>query len=221
VPTLAELRSDVLTEADLVQGQVDDADVTRLLNEALGELHELLVQSYEGVFSTSATFSLGAGVDFQALPSDFYQATDVEDISTDASQPRSLRTFEFKDRNHVAELSWCIHGGQILIRPTTDAGPRTYRFTYVPTYADLVADGDTITVPQHWEVYAVLQAAIRLRNMQELSASGLEQRRDAVETRIRNAARKRTGPRKVRDVRGGLSGRWGDWQRLEDWRFDS
>jgi hypothetical protein len=198
MPTLEIMRADVLVEADLQQGQVDDAVVDRYLNEELGELHELIVQAYEGYFSTSANFTLSAGEDAEDLPVDFYQATDLEDLSNPTS-PASLDTFEFKDRNEVPGRGWCIHGGQVLVRPAA-AASTTYRLTYVPAFQDLDPD-DSFTVPNNWHVYAVLGAAIRLRADQELAAGSLEDRRKAIAERIANATRKRKGPRKVRDVR--------------------
>lgn len=216
MPTLAELRADTLDEADLISGQVDDDTVNRILNEAIGELYEFLVQAYESsVFSAEADFTLAA-VDAGAMsiPADFYQATDMEDI-TDAANPISLPTFEFRERNSVWNKGWCIQGGAILIRPLT-AAPGNYRLTYVPSFQDLEEDDD-ITMPNGWTAYAVLTAAIRLKESQELSTSDLESRRKAFEIRIRNATRKRVGPRRVRDARAQET--LGDARRLIDRRF--
>lgn len=200
MPTLATMRDDVLVEADLQLGQVDTDVVDRMLNEQLGELHELIVQSYEGYYSASADFTLTTGEDAEDLPIDFYQATDLEDL-TDPNNPVSLGTFEFKDRNRdqLSAKRWCVHGGQILIRPTGSA-PGNYRFTYVPSFQDL-NPADDFDSPNNWYIYAVLGVAIRLRSAQELSAGDLQDRQKAIVQRIANAARKRQGPRKVRDVR--------------------
>jgi hypothetical protein len=213
--TLAELRANTLDEADLISGQIDDDDVDRIINEAIGELYEFLIQAYEGVFSAEATFSLAAvDAGSEDLPSDFYQATDLEDV-TDPGNPVSLPTFEFKERNSVWSKGWCIHGGAILVRPLNSA-VGNYRFTYVPSFTNLEEDDD-ITMPNGWIGYAVLTAAIRLKESQELSTSDLERRREAFETRIRNAVRKRVGPRRVRDARAQESG--GNARRLQDWKF--
>lgn len=198
MPTLATMRADVLVEADLQLGQVNDAVVDRYLNEELGELYELLVQAYEGYFSASANFTLLAGEDAEDLPADFYQATDLEDLSSPA-KPISLDTFEFKDRNTFPGKGWCVHGGQILVRPAASAST-TYRLTYVQAFQNLDPD-DSFDIPNNWHVYAVLGAAIRLRSDQELAAGSLQDRRKALAERIANATRKRKGPRKVRDVR--------------------
>jgi hypothetical protein len=213
--TLEELRNNTLAEADLTSGQIDSDDVDRILNECIGELYEFLIQAFEGVFSASVDFTL-ATVDAGAmsLPTDFYQATDLEDI-TDAANPSSLSTFEFRERNSVWSHGWCIHGGSIIVRPL-DAAVGNYRLTYVPSFTNLAATDD-ITMPNGWVAYAVLTAAIRLRQIQELSASDLENRRQAFEIRIRNAVRKRVGPRRVRDARSQES--TGDARRLRDWLF--
>jgi hypothetical protein len=194
------MRADVLVEADLQQGQVDDPVVERMLNEQLGELYELIVQSYEGYYSASADFTLAVGEDAEDLPIDFYQATDVEDLADPANPASLVGTFEFKDRNRVFDAKrWCVHGGQVVIRPSGSA-PGNYRLTYVPAFQDLNPD-DNFDAPNNWHVYAVLGVAARLRSTQELGPGDLEDRRKAVAQRIANAARKRQGPRKVRDVR--------------------
>jgi hypothetical protein len=211
MPDLATMRAAVLREADLISGQVDDLDVNALLNEELAALYELIVDAHEGMFSTTATpVVVASPTDSMTLPADFYRATDLEDVTT-LSLPRSLPTFEFKDRNNPPRgRGWCVHGGSILLRPSATA-VGTYRLTYVPAYTVLVLDADLFTVPNQWQVYAVLGCAIRLRNMQELSASGLEDRRKDVLVRIQNATSKRKGPHKARDVRfGWRRGRPGD-----------
>jgi hypothetical protein len=214
VPTLDSMRADTLVEADLQQGQADDLVVERMLNEQLGELWELIVQAYEGYYSASADFTLATGEDAEDLPIDFYQATDLEDLA-DPTRPVSLGTFEFKDRNQTwGAKRWCVHGGQVLVRPSSSA-PGNYRLTYVPAFQDLNPD-DNFDAPNNWHVYAVLGVAIRLRSMQELAAGDLEDRRKAVAERIANAARKRQGPRRVRDVRRrNVYGR----PNLDDWKY--
>jgi hypothetical protein len=211
MPDLATMRAAVLREADLISGQVDDADVNALLNEELAALYEIIVDAHEGMFSTTAgTVAVTSPTDTIALPADFYRATDLEDVTT-LTTPRSLPTFEFKDRNSPPRgRGWCVHGASILLRPSATA-VGTYRFTYVPAFTALVADTDLFTVPNKWETFAVLGCAIRLRTNQELSASGLEDRRKEVLQRIQNATSKRKGPHKARDVRyGWRRGRPGD-----------
>jgi hypothetical protein len=105
------------------------------------------------------------------------------------------------ERNAPSQLGWYVYGALLYVKPTTSA-PGTYRLWFVPSFTALALDADPYDVPNGFEQYAVLGAAIRLKNMQELSASGLEERRKAVEARLQNAARKRQGKRKVRDVRG-------------------
>jgi hypothetical protein len=202
MPDLATMRAAVLREADLINGQVDDADVNALLNEECAALYELIVDAHEGMYSTTATpVVVASPTDSIALPADFYRATDLEDV-TNLAAPYSLPTFEFKDRNSPPRgRGWCVHAGSILLRPSATA-PATYRFTYVPAFTALVLDADLFTVPNQWQIYAILGCAIRLRNMQELSASGLEDRRKDVLVRIQNATSKRKGPHKARDVRG-------------------
>lgn len=213
MPTLATMRSAVLREADLQVGQVDSDDVDAILNSELAVLDELLIEAYQGWRVTTSTLTITAGTDSVALPATFFQAVDLEEYS-DPTTPRQLPRIEFMDRTNPPDWGWYVYGALLYVRPMSKA-PGTYRLWFVPTFTSLAADGDTYDAPNGWEVHAILGAAIRLRNMQELSATGLEQRQASVAERINNAARKRQGRRKVRDVRG-QSGRGP----LRAWRDD-
>ena len=200
MPTLLVMRTAVLREADLQLGQVDATDVDAILNEELAALDELLIEVYQGWRVTSATVTISAGADSASLPATFFQAVDLEDIATPTS-PRSLERIEFMERNNPSRLGWYVYGLLLYVKPSASA-PGSYRLWFVPSFTALALDADTYDVPNGFEQFAILGAAIRLKNMQELSASGLEERRKAVEARIQNAARKRQGKRRVRDVRG-------------------
>jgi len=199
MPTLATMRSAVLREADLQLGQVDSDDVDALLNTELAALDELLIEAYQGWRVTTSTLTITAGNDSVALPAAFFQAVDLEEYSSPSS-PRQLPRIEFMERTNPTDWGWYVYGSLLYVKPSTSA-PGTYRLWYVPTFTALALDADTYDAPNGWEVHAILGAAIRLRDMQELSTSSLEKRQDAVATRIANAARKRQGRRKVRDVR--------------------
>lgn len=200
MPTLLTMRTAVLREADLQLGQVDSDDVDALLNTELAALDELLIEAYQGWRASTATLVVpSATTPYVALPADFFQATDLEEYST-ASSPRQLPRIEFMERTDPPDWGWFVYGANLYVVPTTKAAG-TYRLWYVPTFTALVADTDPFSAPNGWEVHAILGAAIRLRDMQELSTSSLEKRQAAVAERIANAARKRQGKRKVRDVR--------------------
>lgn len=219
MPTLASLRTSVYREADLLDGQVDDTDVNALLNEELARLYERIVTAYEAWVSSEATLTIASGQDLVALPADFFRPIDVEDLRY--TNPRSMDTFEFKDRNRfnwsggdgLYDRRWCIQGSNLLVRPSASA-PGNYRLTYTPLFAPLPDDNVTsFDPPNQLHTYAVLGVAIRLRSMQELATAGLEQRRAALEKELEEAAQGRKGPHKVRYVRGTgyRRGHLGDW----------
>jgi len=208
MPTLLTMRTAVLREADLQLGQVDSDDVDALLNSELAALDELLIEVYQGWRVSTATLVITANTDSIALPATFFQAVDLEEYSTPSS-PRQLPRVEFMERNAAPEWGWYVYGALLYVKPTSRA-PGTYRLWFVPSFTLLALDADTYDVPNGFEQFGILGAAIRLRNMQELSASGLEERRKVVGERLQNAARKRQGKRKVRDVRSGTSGAWRD-----------
>ena len=199
MPTLLSMRADVLREADLTAGQVDDADVTALLNGELAALWELLASSWEGWAATDATLVVPVAGEV-AVPADFYRPIDVTDLLS-VSNPVSLPAFEFLDRNRTSTKGWCVNAGKLLVRPLSVAAG-SYILTYQPAWLDLVLDGDLTALPNNWHFFAGLGAAARLRGMQELSATELEKRRDDMLVRIQQGATRRKGPRKVRDVRG-------------------
>jgi hypothetical protein len=207
MPTLLTMRTAVLREADLQLGQVDSDDVDALLNSELAALDELLIEVYQGWRVSTATLVIAANTDSVALPATFFQAVDLEEYATPSS-PRQLPRVEFMERN-ASDWGWYVYGALLYVKPTSRA-PGTYRLWFVPSFTLLALDADTYDVPNGFEQHAILGAAIRLRNMQELSASGLEERRKVVGERLQNAARKRQGRRKVRDVRGGTGGAWRD-----------
>lgn len=209
MPTLAQLRSAVLLEADLRAGQVDDDDVTTLLNEELGELHELLADAHSDLLKTSGSVTIASGASSASLPAAFWRAVALQD----SSGTRDLPELEWRDRHAPNDKGYTIEASTLHVFPAAEA-PGTYTLYYIPTFTDLAADGDTVSYPNRWHMYAVLGAAIRLRTMQELSASGLEERRQAVRERIQNAAGQRKAKRKVRDARGVST--WQQWRR--DWR---
>lgn len=195
---LSQLRTSVLREADLRSGQVDNADLDPLINDGLAELVELMIAAHEGY-----KYNFGAvvvTVQTGSLPNDFLHAVDVH--ITEGSAQKWLPPFEFRDRETEQRHSWCVHGDLLWIAPRSKA-PGTYFLTYIPQFAALVNDIDIFTCPQRWEMYAILHAAVRLRDMQELSTATLEKRLAAARERIENVARRRKGKRRVRDVRAG------------------
>lgn len=210
MPTLLAMRTAVLREADLQLGQVDSDDVDAILNTELAALDELLIEAYQGWRVTTSTLVITANTDSIALPAAFFQAVDLEEYSAPTA-PRQLPRIEFMERNNPSEWGWYVYGALLYVKPTTKA-PGTYRLWYVPTFTALALDVDTYDAPNGWEVHAILGAAIRLRDEQELSTSSLEKRQTAVAERINNAARKRQGKRKVRDVRAerGRNRAWRD-----------
>lgn len=200
MPDLATMRASVFTEADLRAGQVDDDEVDRLLNEELAGLYELICDAQGNHFAKAVAVSILAGVDEAPLPSDFWRPVDDEALE-DTARRATLKSIDFRDRFAPPHLGYCIHGTKILVRPSAQA-PGSYRLHYIPVWRDLEDDGDEFNPPNGWHMYAVLGVAIRLRNQQELSASGLEDRRKTVAGRIEAAAKRRKGRHKVRDTRG-------------------
>ena len=205
MPTLAALHDAVIREAD-VQGIVDPADLTALLNEELSELYELIVEAFENHYAASTPLTITAGNSSVAIPAAVFKVLDLED---DSDPPVSLKRFAFNDRNRTSSLSYVIHGSNILVRPE-DSAPGTYTLHYVPIWTDLANDADTFTAPNNWHLYAVFGAAQRLKETQDLDGSALGKRKQALRERIETAAKGRNAgvSQQVRDVR--TRRRWDD-----------
>lgn len=197
--TLAQMRAMVIREGDLGD-IVANSDIDAVLNDELAALHELMVNTFEDYQATSGTLTITAGNSSVALPATFFKVLGVDDDS-ETDYPEMPR-FDFPDKSRTWRKSYTILGSTFYVRPTDDA-PGSYTLWYVPQYTALSADGDTFTCPNRWEQLAVLKAAARFREIQQLDSSQLVQRAEAVRQRIIEAAETRDigGQQKARDVR--------------------
>ncbi len=203
MPLLVTMRTAVLAEADST-GVVDSATVDSILNECLADLYDLLVASFEEYFVVpTGTLLISSGSSSVPLPVDFLKAKGVEDLAY-ATHPRDLPRFNWGDRNRRGmRKSYAIIGTNLEIRPA-DVAPGAYRLFYVPHYVNLSADDDDFTVPNNWHQLAVLNAAARVKELQQQDGSSLTARAERIRQRIEGAAKGRDQgePQKVRDVRG-------------------
>lgn len=188
--TLAQLRNDARLYCDNrtsspASAHITDAELTRLINLQLAELHELLVAArgadYAGTL-TEDTIAVTGGTSLYSLPSDFFQLVaiwidwgdqDIEEIlsvGTNADVPSSLRyTWERYNRKFYR-----VQGGQIRFfpPPTQDA---TVTLRYVPAFVDLVDDSDTYDGVNGWERLVTMGAALEMRAIERVDIGALGQ----------------------------------------------
>lgn len=192
------MRANVKRHGDL--GDIfANPDIDAMLNDELSDLHELLTDAFEDYSVTSTQKTVTANTDSVALPTDLYKLRGVED---DANDDEPLPRFNWEDRKNVGELSYCVLGSNLIVRPKQSSN-RVYNVWYVSVYTELTADGDTFTCPQRWHRLAELNAAARLLDSIERDTTELQAKADKVRQQIiASAAQRDAGdPGKARDVR--------------------
>jgi len=146
--TLLQLRTRALDYADMTgSGFPVTAHVTDYVNDALAELHDVLVNTYDDYFLKTDSITIVAGTETYALPTDFYKARKLWFLSGNRRFP--IPSFS------LDEVSGCR---------TSPLSGGSAELWYVPQMTKLSADGDVVdsVLPYGWEDFAALHAAHRL-----------------------------------------------------------
>lgn len=220
---LVTMRAQALREAD-AEGHLDmtvtaDKDrVTDYVNAGLERLWDILTSAFEDYHLTlSGSVTIAGGADSAALASDVLKVRFVEYwpsgvVGTGA--PVDVEPMNIGERiRHTGIRSYYITAFTTLnVRPSADA-PGVYRVLYTPQFVALQNDADAFQSVNGWHRWAVLDAAIKLRQDMDRDASLLVQRQGDMEKHIRSLASRRISgrPSKVRRVRKSMA----DWAR--DW----
>ena len=195
-----DLIARVRRRADMVGSNfVSDVEVTDYLNQGIAELHDILVTKYEDYSLSSATFTLTAGEDNEFdLPSDFYKCLGV-DYATNSNSTTvvNLRSYNFGERNMynnlfyntglVATPRYHIQGTRLkfIPKPTTSG---TATLFYVPEAQQLTTKDTLLNIPNGYEEYAVICAAINCLQKEETDVRVLLTQKAALKDRIEKAA---------------------------------
>lgn len=206
--TLTTLRTRVRERADMVGSSFVADAATGLdawINEAHQRLHGMLVDALgeEYVSSTSA-FTTSSSSDYP-LPSGFYKLFGV-DLEYHGIM-RSLTRYERPERNVYRELRpealprYSLVGSNLRLYPIPAAG-LTGSILYAPEATLLVNGSDSVTYPNGWEKFIVIDAAIQALLKEESSVTALVAERERIEREIRDAkeARDMATPKRVVDV---------------------
>jgi len=205
--TLLQLRTRARQRADAVGNNFfTDAEITDLINVGLGELHDMLVNTYEDYFVSSQTFSLVADQTTYTLASMSITAL-YKLLGLDVAQSGDtfrMKRFSFSDRNKYKSDSFLYSGrgtstyryalrGQSIEIDPSPTSTDTVTVWYVPSFSALSADADPVEsgVMLNWEEYAVISAAMKMREKEETSITGLEKDLERITLRIETAARDR------------------------------
>jgi len=109
-----------------------------------------------------------------------------------ADRNRFQADLAFHNSRGYSNYEYSIQGNTIKFIPdpvSTD----TINIYYVPSFAALNGDGAEVddSIMLNWEEYAVIQAAIKMRQKEETSVTPLERDLDRITLRIEDAARDR------------------------------
>lgn len=196
--TLTTLRTRVRERADMVGSSFVADAATGLdawINEANQKLHAMLVEAMgEEYVSSTQAFTTVAGQSDYGLPSSFYKLLGV-DLDYHGIM-RSLQRYERPERNLYRELHpealprYALVGTNLRLYPAPPAG-LTGSILYAPEATVLVNSGDSVTYPNGWERFIVIDAAIQALLKEESSVTGLVNERESIVREIRDAKENR------------------------------
>lgn len=202
--TLAQLRTRAREHADMISSSfVGTSELDGFINASGGELWDLLMTRYEDYCTTPGytQFSVTGSNYQEVLPSDFIKLRGLE--YEDSGDWVTMRRYTLEDRDRWRDNQWNFGsdqrryiviggftGGVISIVPE-DAATGTYRYRYVKAWTPLTGSGDSIALPNGWEEYIAVDAAIKCKQKEESDASMLMMQKASLLTRIESAATNR------------------------------
>lgn len=211
--TLADLRLRAQRRADMEDSTfISTTEWTDYINQGMNELYDLLISAYEDYFTTSTTLTINSGANTVSLPATFYKLRGL-DYQVDSNTWRTLRWFQFNDRNVGSNRSsWGRDRSYQIIGDTIEVVPEnvasgTYRLWYAPGPTQLSADGDSIPTAMSkfgWDEYIALYAAERALVKEESDVQMILVAKEALRSRIMkmSANRQIDQSETVQDVQG-------------------
>lgn len=155
--TLENLRARALDYADMTGSDFPDAArLDNYINVGLGQLHDLLINSYQDYYRKTQTLTLVPGTEEYDLPDDFLKSLEV--------------FYEVSDRRYSIPR---FSRGEIDGYRKGALTGGTVTHWYAPQVARLSEPLDKVdlTVPFSWEDYVALAAAVRLLVREESDPS--------------------------------------------------
>jgi len=205
--TLSELRTRARRKVDAVGNEFfSDAEIGDYVNIGLGELHDLLVSKQEDYYVRKLSFTLAtskADYNFSDIGlHNFYKLLAVD--SKQGSDTFRVKRFGLPDRNRFrADLAFHNSRGysnyEYSIQEKTikfipdPVSTDTISLYYVPSFSPLNGDDAEVDdgIMSNWEEYAVIVAAIKMRQKEETSVATLERDLERTTARIEEASRDR------------------------------
>lgn len=210
--TLASLRDQARLRSDMQNSKfVSDAEFNQYINDSYAELYDLLVSKFEDYYvAEPLVFTVASGNTYD-LPDDFYKLKGLDRALSGADDWYTLRPFTFEDRNArrsatrfrglYPAIRYRIFGNKIYFSPD-DQATGSFRMWYIPRYTPMVADTDTVSRIDGWEVYIVVDAAMKALQKEESDVSVLMAMKQALIQRIESLAANRDvgEPDRVSDI---------------------
>jgi hypothetical protein len=198
--TLLNLRTQCKTEADMVNSSfVSDNEWNTWINRGTQEVYGLVVQVYGNDYftqspSTGFTITTDGLTQFFALPTDFFKLLGVDLLISAPGQYATLKEFPFQERNRLS-----------IANNATPLAGQIVRLLYVPRFAGLTVDADTIPDAlsmNGWSEYIIAWACRQAMMKEESDPSQFSQRVAELKARIESEAEDRDAgnPARVGDV---------------------
>lgn len=169
--TLLELRTAVLERGGWsVSADLTTAVLNDVINEAIAELWDTLIQADKDRLATSTNLATAVGNDAVALPADFYELLKLE--CQDGAEWVPIKPVALKVAHRFTTLTGKhyrrrLQGSNIRLVPTPQA-IETLRLWYIPYATKLTADGNTFDGINGYEEHIIQLAKYRCEVRQDL-----------------------------------------------------
>jgi hypothetical protein len=179
--TLAQIKTAVQRAGQLENStDITGSVLTGIINDALLETREILVEAWEDYFTTSTTQALVAGTASYTLPTDFYKLRKI-DLDIGGGKFRRLRSHDLTGSNYYASpgsdnrfIRYRMQGGNLVFAPPPPAAG-TITIYYVPIITELALDADVVTFRVPVELKLATKIALRdCLERQELDTSMID-----------------------------------------------
>lgn len=207
----ADIRARVRAKADQEGSTfVSDAVLNGWINDAIAELHGLLLQAFgEDYFEKDYTFNTVVNQEEYDLTTDFARLTGFS-MKVDGSKWTPIRRYEKSERERLENLGsqstgfrYRIRGAKLSILPKPSA-VIACRMPYLPTAVVLATDVDVLTGYKGWEEFVVVRAAIECIDKEESDSTAKRADLARIAARIESEKERRdtNEPGRIVDVEG-------------------
>jgi hypothetical protein len=170
---------------------VSDSELTTHVNNSGCELHECLVTA--DIYSVATQTLTITGAESYSLDAAFFRVLQVVRVDGDTLIP--LRQIDVRQRTNFLTNeqpdagAWLLMGSSIYLYPKPSSG--TYKVLYIPQWTALSSGSDSVTIPNGWDEYIVVDCAIKCLAKEESGTDHLQAERDRLLERIYAAAHHR------------------------------